>query len=331
VRKETRALSRRLTSWKVAALTITLAGAALVLPSSALADITGTSGPDTLVGTPQADTLRGWRGDDRLDGRGGRDTVYGGLGNDTVYAADGTVDTIDCGDGRDSVQADASDVVRANCETRTGAAPGPAPGPAPSPSPSPSGSVVLVDRTWTCTGAVDLDLVKVTMRTADADAIHLRTNCTGRIGRIEVQTWTRDGLKVNAPAPAAHDLVIEGGYIRCYGASAGHQDGIQAMGGQRVTFRNLEVNCSSNPAQQFFVNSVNGGRPTDIVCEGCVLGARAASTLLVMSSTRSGARNSIVCTGRYFSIRIESQAVSPVNSGNTVVPATDPRCTPPPA
>ena len=31
-----------------------------------------------------------------------------------------------------------------------------------------------------------------------------------------VATWTGDGLKVNAPSPVAHDLVIGGGYIRCY-------------------------------------------------------------------------------------------------------------------
>ena len=69
-----------------------------------------------------------------------------------------------------------------------------------------------------------------------------------------------DGLKVNAPAPAAHDLVIEGGYIRCHDSTPNaHQDGIQAMGGSRFTFRNLELNCNSNPNAQLFINSANGG------------------------------------------------------------------------
>ena len=194
-----------------------------------------------------------------------------------------------------------------------------------------TGSVVLVNQAWTCNGPVNLNLVKVTIRTARTDAIFLRENCTGRIGRIEVQTWVGDGLKVNAPSPAAHDLVIEGGYIRCYGNVLGHQDGIQAMGGARVTFRNLEVNCNSNPNAQLFISTVNGGRPTDVVCDRCVLGRGAAQTLFIAMGTRSGARNSIICSGRFDAIRIGPGAVAPVNQGNTVVPASDPRCVAPPA
>jgi hypothetical protein len=45
--------------------------------------------------------------------------------------------------------------------------------------------VVLVDQAWTCNRPVSLALVKVTMRNAGTDAIFLRENCTGRIGRIE--------------------------------------------------------------------------------------------------------------------------------------------------
>ena len=185
---------------------------------------------------------------------------------------------------------------------------------------------MLVNQTWTCRGRVDLALVKVTMNSGQ-DAIHLREDCSGRIGRIEVDTWTEDGLKVNAPAPAAHDLVIEGGYIRCHGRTAGaHQDGIQAMGGARITFRNLELNCNSEPNGQLFINSAVGGTPTDIVCESCFFGSGAGSSLFISASTRSGARNSTICPGRFSAIRIESGAVAPVNVGNTVLPATDSRC-----
>jgi hypothetical protein len=185
---------------------------------------------------------------------------------------------------------------------------------------------VLVDQTWTCKGRVDLTLVKVTMH-APGDAIHLREDCTGRIGRIEVDTWTEDGLKVNAPAPAAHDLVIEGGYIRCHARTPGaHQDGIQAMGGARITFRSLELNCNSEPNGQLFINSAVGGTPTDIVCESCFFGSGAGSSLFISSSVSSGARNSTICPGRFSAIRIESGAVNPVNSGNVVLPSSDPRC-----
>jgi hypothetical protein len=192
--------------------------------------------------------------------------------------------------------------------------------------------VVLVNESWTCTGPVNLSLVKVTMRVGTADAIHLREDCSGRIGRIEVQTWAADGLKINAPAPAAHDLVIEGGYIRCYGKGDPdiHQDGIQVMGGTRITVRNVEVNCNTNPNGQFFVSAANGGRPTDVVCENCVLGKGAASTLRIEESLRSGARNTIVCEGRYHAMVYEGGAQQPVNQNNTVIPSTDPRCTAPP-
>lgn len=306
--------------------------------------ITGTDGADTLVGTAGNDEIRGWKGNDRIDGGAGEDSLYGGADDDVISANDGARDHVDCGSGNDQANVDSLDYVAPDCEQVNGSSGGPSepppsepppsssgpgtnPGPAPGPAPAPSGrSVVRVDQPWTCNGPVDLDLVKVTMRTAVSDAIFLRTNCTGRIGRIEVNTWTRDGLKVNAPSPAAHDLVIGGGYIRCFGSSGGHQDGIQAMGGQRVTFRGLEINCNSNPNAQFFAAATNGGRPTDIVCDGCRLGGGAAQTLFIADSTRSGARNSVICQGRYDAVRIGSGAVGPVNSGNTIIPASDSRC-----
>lgn len=185
---------------------------------------------------------------------------------------------------------------------------------------------MLTNQTWTCEGPVNIDLVRVSMPSAGADAIHLRENCSGRIGRIEVDTWTGDGLKVNAPAPAAHDLVIEGGYIRCHAGTLGHQDGIQAMGGQRITFRNLEINCNSNPNAQLFLAASNGGMPTDIVCENCFLGSGAAQTLFIADAVRSGARNTLICPGRFDAIRINPGVVDPVNSGNTVLSSSDPRC-----
>ena len=316
----------------------------------------GTSGSDRMIGTDRADRLYGEAGDDQINGMGGNDELYGGrgadtvnggAGNDQITATDGVVDTISCGAGRDTVTVDRTDRVNRNCETRrfgsagdngsgggSGGTGGGTGGSTPPPSGGSSGggnSIVRVNEPWTCTGPVNLDLVKITMRTAASDGIYLRQNCSGRIGRIEVATWTGDGLKVNAPAPVAHDLVIEGGYIRCYGQTRGHQDGIQAMGGQRITFRNLEINCNSNPNAQLFLSASNGGHPTDIVCDGCTLGRGAAQTLFITTSTRSGARNSTICQGRYDAIRIDSPANSPVNTNNRVIPATDPRCTAPPA
>lgn len=284
--------------------------------------LTGTTGKDRIFGFSGDDWLRGLAGDDVLDGGRGRDIVSGGKGKDRLLARDGLRDRIYCGLGTDTVVADALDRVQADCETVL------RPSTEPQPPPPSGQSVVLVDDTWTCTSAVNLDLVKVTMNpdAKDTDAVQLRSNCSGRIGRIEIDTWRTDGVKINAPAPAARDLVIWGGYIRCYDHAPGaHQDGVQALGGERITFRKVEINCNSEPNAQFFMSAANGGIPTDIVCESCLLGSGAATTLRVSNSLRSGARNTLVCTGRFRTINTTG-AVDAVDVNNTILPSTDRRC-----
>jgi Ca2+-binding RTX toxin-like protein len=295
--------------------------------------VKGTKRADTLVGTEMKDRLlglggndwlRGLGGQDVLDGGLGKDIVSGGPGNDLVLARDGVRDRVYCGLGKDRVTADALDRTERDCETvRRPEAEEPKP-------PPPSGQrVVEVDKSWVCRGPVDLDLVKVTMNAgaAGADAIHLRSNCSGIIRRIEVDTWAGDGLKINATPPAAHDLTIWGGYIRCYDHPEGaHQDGVQILGGERITIRNVEINCNSGPNAQFFVNAANGGMPTDVVCERCFLGSGAATTLIIGESIRSGARKSLLCGGRFRTLSVALSAVAPLNVDNTQLPGTDARC-----
>ena len=202
---------------------------------------------------------------------------------------------------------------------------GPAPLPISPPPPSGSRSVVLVDQQWRCTGVVDLDLVKVTMRVA-GDAVSIGRGCSGWVGRIEVDTWTDDGVKVQNASPVAQGLVIGGGYVECHAALPGsHQDGVQAMGGSTLTMRNLTVDCLGN--SNFFVARGGAGAsaPTDVVCDGCVFGPRSASTVFIGPSLRSGVRNSVVCQGRYFDLRLLGPS-EPVTSGTVVIPRTDPRC-----
>ena len=57
------------------------------------------------------------------------------FGDDTIDARDGEVDTVECGIGNDTAQADAIDTV-ANCETVTRSAAGPAPTTAPAATPA---------------------------------------------------------------------------------------------------------------------------------------------------------------------------------------------------
>lgn len=190
-----------------------------------------------------------------------------------------------------------------------------------------TGEVILVDRPFRCTGNVDLDLVRVTMRTALDDAIRLEENCTGRIGRVEVETWTADGISVQNRGAVAHDLVIESGYVKCHAVVEGaHQDGVQVMGGRDLTFRGLRIDCLGNANFFLAEGGSEASTPTDVVCEGCVLGPNSSQTLFYADSVRSGARQTTICTGRSRAVRVEPGAEAIVEDGNTVLPHGDPSC-----
>jgi hypothetical protein len=77
--------------------------------------LVGTAGPDRLSGRGGDDVLFGGPGNDTLTGGAGNDRYFGGLGDDRIYANDGERDFIDCGDGRDQVDADGLDIL-SGCE-----------------------------------------------------------------------------------------------------------------------------------------------------------------------------------------------------------------------
>jgi hypothetical protein len=190
-----------------------------------------------------------------------------------------------------------------------------------------TGDVVLEDRPFRCRGPVDLDLVRVTIRTALEDGIQLDENCTGRIGRVEVETWTADGIVVQNRGAVAHDLVIESGYVKCHDVASGaHQDGVQVMGGRNLTFRDLRIDCLGNA--NFFLSEGGSGAstPTGVVCEGCVLGPNSSQTLFYAESVRSGARGTTICTGRGRAVRVEPGAEAMIDEENTVLARDDPSC-----
>jgi hypothetical protein len=84
--------------------------AALVASQTAWAKtLVGTPQPDRLVGTSGPDLIRPNEGADVVDARGGADRV--------VAPADGSVDAIACGGGRDIVLSDLADAVAPDCET----------------------------------------------------------------------------------------------------------------------------------------------------------------------------------------------------------------------
>jgi Ca2+-binding RTX toxin-like protein len=77
--------------------------------------LAGNSGDDLVVGGPGRDRLTGNAGNDRLSGGRGRNRLAGGPGNDRLNAANGSVDVLDCGPGRDRARGDRIDLVR-GCE-----------------------------------------------------------------------------------------------------------------------------------------------------------------------------------------------------------------------
>jgi hypothetical protein len=185
-------------------------------------------------------------------------------------------------------------------------------------------SIVLVDKPFRCeqyAQPLAFELVKVTLTPSYGgsvdDAVNLnRGECTGRVGRIEVDTWIGDGVKIGENT---HDLVVESGYVVCHDRVPGkHQDGVQALGGLRVTFRNLHVYCATANNASFFATAGAGGAdlptegdwPTDVTCDNCQLDG-GPHTLFLGKSIRSGIRNSLVHAGKYRAIRI-GEAVDPV-------------------
>ena len=192
-----------------------------------------------------------------------------------------------------------------------------------------TGSIKQTDQTWVCRGPVDLDSVSVTMTASftsrrGGDAVHLERGCTGRIGRLDVVTSVADGVKV---AEGVHDLTVAAGSVSCEGKVADvHQDGMQVMGGARITLRGLRIDCGR--AQDSLINSnlfiKRSGRsvnpPTDVVCVDCFLGGSAAHTASIQESVRSGLVDSTLCAAKYskLTMSIGPNAVDPVDVGNAI-------------
>lgn len=216
--------------------------------------------------------------------------------------------------------------------TSSGNLASPASGASPNPAHSSSGnsgtgSLNLTDRTWICDSQVNLASVTVTIKNAKADAIHLSKGCSGYIGSINVVQYKEDGVKVGG----ASNLVVGSGSILCYDRlPLAHQDGIQAMSGNNVIFKNLYIGCYTSNNAQFFVNKGTAATstPEKIVCDDCTIrprnpanpsqwGNKAAQ---IGHSSDSGIENSIVYPGKHFTMEVSKDstvAVNPINSHNS--------------
>ena len=81
--------------------------------------IDGGAGDDELRGDDGNDELHGGDGADKLYGDAGADVIDGGAGDDTISVSDGLADTVTCGAGTDTVDADTVDKVAGDCEKVT--------------------------------------------------------------------------------------------------------------------------------------------------------------------------------------------------------------------
>jgi len=96
--------------------TVALPVAATVLGGPGVDRITSGGSADELGGGEGNDALDGGEGDDVLSGDQGLDAIVGGPGSDRIAARDGEVDSVNCGNGADTVDADTVDQVATDCE-----------------------------------------------------------------------------------------------------------------------------------------------------------------------------------------------------------------------
>jgi hypothetical protein len=127
----------------------------------------------------------------------------------------------------------------------------------------------------------EVKLEKVVIRyPAGGDAFVLAEGAKGFCKYLDLVTKMADGIKVQNSGPRfARDFEVRGGRLVAEGRNPPdvHQDGIQVMGGHRLSFFNLDI--VGFAVQGIFVNTAGGGAstPTDILFSGCRV-ARSGAT-----------------------------------------------------
>lgn len=180
-------------------------------------------------------------------------------------------------------------------------------------------SIYVSNQTWTCSTAVHLDSVTVSITNDTAVGVRITKGCTGSIGSLTVTTSWLDGVHVNS---GAHDLTIGGGTVTCTAnLSKGHQDGVQVMSGTRITFSKLTIGCATSTNAGLFINwagQAGTEKPTDVVCDGCrILPTHNSSVFVTDNVVRSGIRNSTICPSRLFTYRKGPIGKNEIDVNNT--------------
>jgi len=195
-------------------------------------------------------------------------------------------------------------------------------------------SITLVDKTWRCTGPVNLDSVTVTItpKAPVMDAVLLDQGCTGTIGSLVITQYRGDALKIGL----AQNLTVGSALIRCFAHASGkHQDGVQILGGSHIRLINFDVGCYSANNSQVWINPAGQGGSNganDVVFVGGHFqgffgtgqyGDGGAYGFANVQSTNSGIKNAILCPGSHPKTTYYqgAKAINPINTGNTIKPS----------
>ena len=203
------------------------------------------------------------------------------------------------------------------------------------------GRVIRTTRSWECRGLLrrygrlPIKVIPTIRNPGDSDAIRL-IGCIGD-GNPRTVDLILDVRGNRRNLGTAYDAVRIGqnsrGLVVTGRANCGrrhtnpsiHQDVVQALSGRNIIFRNFR---SGRPGYRYwtcwgagggwYVTWANGGIPTNLVCDRCILGTY-NQNLRIDESVRSGARNSVFGYHRSYGIFIGPRARQPVNRNNRVI------------
>jgi len=154
---------------------------------------TATAG-DVLVAGGRGTELRGLGGDDRLAGGPAADLLDAGPGDDFVSSLDGVRDNVRCGAGRDSVVADAIDVLR-GCEPQLREHPGYETGRATRVRP-------ILTLVWSCPRAFRSPIPPRRARCRGTTSLQLPSGSTLARARFDVPSGQRRRVRLRLAAAA---------------------------------------------------------------------------------------------------------------------------------
>jgi hypothetical protein len=172
-------------------------------------------------------------------------------------------------------------------------------------------------------------LIKIVCRSGYKDALVLPSGCRNvTIDRLELETWSADGIKVQNAGTPAHHVTINGGFLRGYAIydPSVHQDGIQTMGGHDLTFRNVAWDFVGGGGGCWFLAMGGSGveTPQRMTFEHCAVGPSHPNGIRVFSGSGHVLKDTLL-----YAPKSGRQPLSVSQSGQATVSGTVNRPTAP--